>query len=125
MAARIEPSHTRYVNFRFDAAALGRRCCCTVDEDDHDTVCPHLAHIKFIQPTQSVCADCVLLGDEWLQLRMCTECGYVGCCDSSTNKHAVKHFRATLHPITRSIQPGEEWGWCYVDQLWFEQLEVS
>jgi hypothetical protein len=52
------------------------------------------------------------------------ECGHVGCCDSSKNKHAIRHFQATLHPIARSIEPGEEWAWCYVDQLWFDKLSV-
>jgi uncharacterized UBP type Zn finger protein len=56
---------------------------------------------------------------------MCMECGHVGCCDSSKNKHAIGHFRTTQHPIARSIQPGEEWGWCYIDQVWFERLVLS
>ena len=53
---------------------------------------------------------------------MCMQCGYVGCCDSSKNKHALAHFHVTQHPIARSIEPNEEWAWCYVDQLWFERL---
>jgi hypothetical protein len=52
------------------------------------------------------------------------DCGYVGCCDSSKNKHATKHFLATQHPITRSAEPGEEWAWCYIDKLWFERLPL-
>ena len=52
------------------------------------------------------------------------ECGHVGCCDSSENRHAVGHFRRTQHPIARSIESGEEWGWCYVDRLWFETLPL-
>jgi hypothetical protein len=52
------------------------------------------------------------------------ECGYVGCCDASKNRHSTAHFRATNHPIVRSIEPGEEWGWCHVDQLWFETLPI-
>jgi hypothetical protein len=52
------------------------------------------------------------------------ECGHIGCGDASKNKHATKHFRATRHPIVRSIEPGEDWGWCYVDQLWFESLQL-
>jgi len=86
------------------------------------TTCAHVAHIRIVQPSSSTCMDCVRSGDSWLQLRMCTECGYVGCCDSSRNRHAVRHYRATGHPIARSIQPGEEWAWCYVDRLWFESL---
>jgi uncharacterized UBP type Zn finger protein len=53
-------------------------------------------------------------------LRLCLSCGHVGCCDSSKNKHATKHFHATKHPIIRSIEPGESWMWCYVDELMFE-----
>ena len=86
--------------------------------------CSHVDRIRTVRPKSSVCDDCVLVLDAWLQLRMCMECGYVGCCDSSRNKHAIKHFRATQHSITRSIEPGEEWGWCYIDQLWFEKLAI-
>jgi uncharacterized UBP type Zn finger protein len=53
-------------------------------------------------------------------LRLCLSCGHVGCCDSSKNKHATKHFRAVKHPVIRSLEPGESWMWCYVDELMFE-----
>jgi uncharacterized UBP type Zn finger protein len=56
-----------------------------------------------------------------VHLRLCMECGHVGCCDSSIGKHATKHFHATKHPIIRSFEPGEDWLWCYVDELMFEQ----
>jgi uncharacterized UBP type Zn finger protein len=65
------------------------------------------------------------LGEAWARLLMCMECGHVGCCDSSKNRHATEHFRITEHPIARSIAPGEEWGWCYVDRLWFEKLVIA
>ena len=84
--------------------------------------CSHVDRIRNVHPSGPGCDGCILVRDAWLQLRMCMECGYVGCCDSSTNKHALQHFRATQHPIARSIEAGEEWGWCYVDQLWFEKL---
>jgi uncharacterized UBP type Zn finger protein len=86
--------------------------------------CSHVNRIRNVHPSGSGCEDCVLVLDTWQQLRMCMECGYVGCCDTSKNKHAIRHFRATQHPIARSIEPGEEWGWCYVDQLWFEKLAL-
>jgi monovalent cation:H+ antiporter-2, CPA2 family len=86
--------------------------------------CSHVDRIHNVQPSSSGCDDCVLVRDTWLQLRMCMECGYVGCCDMSKNKHAIGHFRATQHPIARSIEPDEEWGWCYIDQLWFEKLTL-
>jgi len=60
------------------------------------------------------------MGDTWLHLRLCLECGHVGCCDSSKNKHATRHHRATRHPVVRSFQPGEHWRWCYVDELFVQ-----
>jgi len=57
------------------------------------------------------------MGDSWVHLRLCLTCGHVGCCDSSKNQHATKHFHATTHPIMRSLEPGEDWGWCYVDEI--------
>ena len=57
------------------------------------------------------------MGDTWVHLRLCRTCGHVGCCDDSKNKHATKHFKAIGHPIITSLEPGEDWSWCYVDQL--------
>jgi uncharacterized UBP type Zn finger protein len=82
--------------------------------------CLHLKTIKFTDSPVRECKDCVKLGDLWVHLRLCTECGYVGCCDSSKNKHATKHFHSTSHPIIKSQQPGESWMWCYIDELMFE-----
>ncbi|MCS6303060.1 MAG: UBP-type zinc finger domain-containing protein [Nitrospira sp.] len=56
-------------------------------------------------------------GDTWVYLRLCLSCGHVGCCDSSKNTHATKHFHKTHHPIVRSFEPGEHWRWCYADEL--------
>jgi uncharacterized UBP type Zn finger protein len=55
-----------------------------------------------------------------VSLRLCLECGHVGCCDSSKNKHATRHFGATGHPVMRSLQPGERWKWCYIDRVMLE-----
>ncbi|MBV8246446.1 MAG: UBP-type zinc finger domain-containing protein [Candidatus Eremiobacteraeota bacterium] len=82
--------------------------------------CKHLDHIHRVTPSAKGCEECLRMGDTWVHLRECMECGHVGCCDSSKNKHATKHFGATHHPIMRSFQPGEDWYWCYVDQLMFE-----
>jgi len=79
--------------------------------------CKHLDQIKFIKTNKHVCEDCIKTGDSWVHLRMCLECSHIGCCDSSKNKHATKHFHQTRHPLMRSIEPGEAWIWCYVDQL--------
>lgn len=61
------------------------------------------------------CEECIKMGDTWVHLRECLVCGHVGCCDSSKNKHATKHFHSTKHPVMRSVEPAERWGWCYVD----------
>lgn len=81
------------------------------------TNCVHLDHIHNVTPSANGCEDCLKTGDSWVHLRMCLECGHVGCCDSSKNKHATAHFHATGHPIIQSAQPGESWRWCYVDQM--------
>jgi uncharacterized UBP type Zn finger protein len=79
--------------------------------------CTHLDQIKITHTKTHVCEECVKIGDTWVHLRMCLECGHVGCCDSSKNKHATKHFHAVRHPLMRSIEPRETWIWCYVDQI--------
>jgi uncharacterized UBP type Zn finger protein len=82
--------------------------------------CAHLDTIRPVHPSADGCEECLKLGDTWVHLRMCLECGHAGCCDSSKNKHATKHFHATQHPIIRSLQPGENWKWCYVDEIAWE-----
>ena len=81
------------------------------------TSCGHVEDIRAVQPRTNGCEECLATGDRWVHLRMCRTCGHVGCCDSSKNKHATKHFHATKHPIMRSIEPGESWSWCYVDGI--------
>ncbi|WP_083939171.1 UBP-type zinc finger domain-containing protein [Deinococcus apachensis] len=66
------------------------------------------------------CEDCRRLSDPWVELRVCLTCGYVGCCDSSKNRHATAHFHAEGHPVMRSFEPGERWAWCYVDQRYVD-----
>jgi uncharacterized UBP type Zn finger protein len=82
--------------------------------------CSHLNQIHDVSPNTAGCEECLKMGDSWVQLLLCKTCGHVGCCDSSENKHATKHFRKTNHPIIRSIEPGEDWGWCYVDEVMIE-----
>jgi len=81
------------------------------------THCSHLDQVKVTKTGKHVCEDCVLIGDTWVHLRLCMICGHVACCDSSKNKHATKHFHSSAHPLMRSIEPGESWMWCFVDQL--------
>jgi uncharacterized UBP type Zn finger protein len=83
--------------------------------------CTHLDQIRDVAPrTPNGCEECLQLGDSWVHLRLCLICGHVGCCDNSKNRHATKHFHATQHPIIRSFEPGEDWLWCYVDQVFLE-----
>src|SRR6187200_3093241 len=79
----------------------------------------HLQQVnQNIEPkTPNGCEEWLQMGSDWVHLRLCLTCGHVGCCDSSPNKHATKHFKATEHPIIRSFEPGEDWEWCYVDEM--------
>src|SRR6476469_7184335 len=81
--------------------------------------CTHIDQIQEgIKPkTPKGCEECLQKGDTWFHLRLCLTCGHVGCCDQSKNKHATKHYHATKHPLIRSIEPGEGWIWCYVDEV--------
>ncbi len=87
--------------------------------------CTHQDAIRDVRPsTTDGCEDCLRIGAGWVHLRLCLECGHVGCCDSSPNRHATRHFHATGHPIIRSFEPGEDWGWCYVDEVMLEGDEL-
>jgi uncharacterized UBP type Zn finger protein len=81
--------------------------------------CTHLDHVLVTQLPEEVdgCEECLAMGSPWLHLRICLECGHVGCCDDSPNRHATAHANGTSHPIIRSLEPGEEWSWCYVDEV--------
>jgi uncharacterized UBP type Zn finger protein len=89
-----------------------------------ELACPHVAEVRAVTPSADGCEDCLAIGDTWFHLRLCLMCGHMGCCDTSKNKHASEHFRDTGHAIVRSAQPGEEWAWCYVDEVFFEELDV-
>jgi uncharacterized UBP type Zn finger protein len=80
--------------------------------------CAHVGEIRDVTPSANGCEECLRMGDTWFHLRECLICGHVGCCDSSKNTHATKHFQATGHPIMQSFQPGEDWRWCYVDETY-------
>jgi uncharacterized UBP type Zn finger protein len=83
--------------------------------------CEHAVGLADPPPrTPDGCEECLRSGDAWVHLRLCEQCGHVGCCDSSKNKHATKHFHATQHPVIRSFQSGEHWKWCYVDEAMWE-----
>ncbi len=84
------------------------------------THCTHLDEVLTNRMNSRGCEECLASGDSWVHLRLCRTCGHVGCCDDSKNKHATKHFHATRHPIITSLEPGEYWSWCYVDELVME-----
>ena len=87
--------------------------------------CAHLDTIDAnAAPSADGCEDCLAIGARWVHLRMCQQCGHVGCCDSSPNKHATAHHHATSHPLIRSFEPGEDWFYCYPDELAFELPDV-
>ena len=82
--------------------------------------CDHLKFVLTDAPNSAGCEECLFIGDTWVHLRLCRTCGHVGCCDDSKNKHATKHFRSSHHPIMTSLAPGENWSWCYVDEVAME-----
>ena len=79
--------------------------------------CSHTDQIRDVEASAQGCEDCMGMGETWVHLRQCLICGYVGSCDQSPNRHATEHFHATEHPIIRSFEPGEDWRWCYVDEV--------
>ena len=81
--------------------------------------CSHLGDVAVTELPAEVagCEDCLRSGGEWLHLRICLTCGHVGCCDDSPNRHATAHHHETNHPLIRSLEPGEEWSWCFVDEV--------
>jgi uncharacterized UBP type Zn finger protein len=83
-------------------------------------MCSHMDQTKDVKSDAKGCEDCLKTGDSWVHLRMCMTCGHVGCCDSSKNKHARKHFKETGHPIIESYESGEDWRWCYIDNAYLD-----
>lgn len=83
-------------------------------------MCDHLTKLATprttpVRPSAEGCEDCLRIGGRWVHLRLCMTCGHVGCCDSSPNRHATKHYHASDHPVVKSFEPGETWAWCYAD----------
>jgi uncharacterized UBP type Zn finger protein len=92
-----------------------------------DVACTHVNQVNLRELPAAVdgCEDCLGEGGKWLHLRICLSSGHVGCCDSSPNRHATAHHHATRHPIIRSLEPGEDWSWCYVDEVAFRLDGIS
>jgi CPA1 family monovalent cation:H+ antiporter len=84
-----------------------------------DDNCVHLEDAPLVlEPTElDECKECLAEGLIWVHLRMCLTCGHVACCESSVGNHATRHYQGTEHPVMRSVEPGEAWRWCYVDEL--------
>ena len=83
--------------------------------------CTHLDQIEISDLPHEItgCEDCLAIGARWVHLRMCMTCGKIGCCDSSPNKHATQHANTSGHSVVRSAERGEDWSWCYVDEVMF------
>ena len=82
--------------------------------------CSHLDSLREVTPSADGCEDCLKIGGSWVHLRLCRACGHVGCCDQSPNRHATAHFQASGHPIVQSFEKGEDWIWCYIDEVYLE-----
>ena len=81
--------------------------------------CTHVAeHAKKVKPRTKGCEECLKTGGQWVHLRMCLECGHVGCCDSSPGRHARGHYHESQHPLIQSAERGEDWKWCYIDETY-------
>ena len=90
---------------------------------NHPPRCTHLVGLHPPEPrTPEGCEECLASGSDWVHLRLCLACGHVGCCDESPNKHGTKHFHQTKHPVIRSFEPEDDWGYCYVDDVMFEPM---
>jgi uncharacterized UBP type Zn finger protein len=88
--------------------------------------CSHLDQVRAVEArTPAGCEECLKTGSRWVHLRLCLTCGHVGCCDQSPGRHATAHFHATAHPLIRSLEPDEDWGWCYVDEMAIEPAPRS
>jgi uncharacterized UBP type Zn finger protein len=85
--------------------------------------CPHLGQIQPVPPGAEVCEDCVRIGGTWVNLRQCLLCGHTACCNSSPNTHSMKHYESTDHALIRSVMPGQDWLWCYVDELTMGEVD--
>jgi ubiquitin-hydrolase Zn-finger-containing protein len=135
-AGRSKASALRYVGGRRgrypDAAAVGAGRATTSGREDapaqplsdwppagtHASLDRHLSLMRQARPRSDGCAGCLRLGSAWAHLRLCLSCGHVGCCDSSPLRHARRHAGASGHPIIQSLEPGEDWRWCYIDQAY-------
>jgi uncharacterized UBP type Zn finger protein len=86
--------------------------------------CEHLQQLAPVEPTSPTgCGECLAIGQRWVHLRLCMDCGHVGCCDSSPGRHATGHASSTEHPVIQSFEPGEDWAFCYPDDAFVEHVD--
>jgi CPA2 family monovalent cation:H+ antiporter-2 len=102
---------------RYDRYGIDLEQVIELKTNSNSTNCSHLDRVQRVTPSAKGCGECLRTGDDWVHLRICMTCGHVGCCDDSKNKHATKHYHETSHPIIRSLEPGEDWAWCYPDEI--------
>lgn len=87
--------------------------------------CTHLSKIRPVQPAAAECLECLQAGMGWVELRLCLQCGYVGCCNGSRGQHSRLHFEETGHPIIRSFRSAKDWSWCQVDGVYVEPESID
>jgi uncharacterized UBP type Zn finger protein len=93
---------------------------------DQDAVCTHLDQVQQVTArTPDGCEECLAQGGQWVHLRLCLSCGHVGCCDNSPGRHATGHYNQTHDPLIQSFEPGEDWGWCYPDEIFIEPAPLT
>jgi CPA2 family monovalent cation:H+ antiporter-2 len=102
---------------RYDRYGIDLEQVIELKTNSNSTNCSHLDRVQRVTPSAKGCGECLRTGDDWVHLRICMTCGHVSCCDDSKNKHATKHYHETSHPIIRSLEPGEDWAWCYPDEI--------
>jgi uncharacterized UBP type Zn finger protein len=95
-------------------------------QNEEAVTCTHLDQVRNVRArTPQGCEECLKMGSGWVHLRLCVSCGHVGCCDNSPNKHATRHYHQTHDPLIQSFEPGEDWGWCYLDEVWLEPAPLA
>ena len=90
-----------------------------------DEICEHMKDLQDVTPGGNDCVECLKSGDTWFHVRFCEICGHLGCCEESKNKHATKHYHTTGHSMIKSFEPDEDWGYCYVEDIFYEILQVN
>ena len=121
LVREVDVARADEVGLRHGHGSIQSHACQTRGMAD---TCTHLDLVGDVTPSSEGCEDCLRIGAVWVHLRMCMTCGHVGCCDQSPNRHATAHYQASGHPLIRSLERGEVWSWCYVDEVGLRIPEV-